>query len=336
MNIKLPYQLFIFSILMLLVTSVSAASQLVLRTAETHPESYPTAQALLFMNEKLKELSNNNIKLKLYAGGQLGEEKDALELTIFGGIDLSRINMAPLSSVIPETSVLGLPFLFSSTEHMRKVIDSDIGDHILSSFEPYGLIGLAFYDSGARSLYNNKHAIRTPSDVVGLKIRVQNSEIDVAMIHALGGNPTPMGFGQVYESLLLGTIDGSENNWPSYESTGHYEAAPYYTLTRHTMTPEVLVMSKHRWDTLNTIQQKIIRKAAKVSVSYMRTLWDKRVNDSSDKVISSGAKVIANPNMAPFIEAMKPVYKKFIISAEMQVLVDRIRGMDTKNRGGSE
>ena len=104
--------------------------------------------------------------------------------------------------------------------------DGPIGDEMLAALEPHGLIGLAFYDSGARNFYNTRRPIRSPADLIGLKIRVQNSDLYVAMVEALGANPTPMGFGQVYESLLLGTIDGSENNWPSYESTGHLKQRP--------------------------------------------------------------------------------------------------------------
>lgn len=303
------------------------ADKLVLRTAETHPAGYPTTQALIFMGEKLKLWSKDRINLKLYAGGQLGEEKDTLEITIFGGIDLNRINMAPLNSIVPETVILGLPFLFRSTSHMRAVVDSDIGDDILASLEPYGLIGLAFYDSGARSFYNTQRPINSPADLVGLKIRVQNSALAVAMVEALGANPTPMGFGQVYESLLLGTIDGSENNWPSYESTGHYEAAPHYSLTRHTMMPEVLVMSKYRWDTLTSEQQDLIRRAAKTSVPYMREQWDKRVSISQAKVLEAGVQVIDDPDLASFVKKMQPVYQQFATSKKMHDLVERIQSL---------
>jgi tripartite ATP-independent transporter DctP family solute receptor len=277
------------------------------------------------MGTLLEEWSGGDIEIKLYTGGQLGEEKDTLEITIFGGIDLNRINMAPLNSIVPETSLLGLPFLFRSTTHMRAVVDGPIGEEILASLEPYGLIGLAYYDSGARSFYNNQRAIRIPADLDGLKIRVQNSALSVAMVKALGGNPTPMGFGQVYESLLLGTIDGSENNWPSYESTGHYEAATHYTLTRHTMMPEVLVMSKHRWQQLSLQHRNLIRRAAKASVPYMREQWDKRVALSQEQVLSAGVEVIDNPDLSLFTDAMAPVYKQFVTSEKMSDLLKRIQ-----------
>lgn len=324
---KMLVRLLTFVFIICTNTMSVTADTLVLRTAETHPADYPTALAITHMSTLLEEWSNGELAIKLYAGGQLGEEKDTLEITIFGGIDLNRINMAPLNSIVPETAVLGLPFLFRSTAHMRTVLDSDIGAEILASLEPYGLIGLAYYDSGARSFYNNQRSIASPADLQGLKIRVQNSALSVAMVEALGANPTPMGFGQVYESLLLGTIDGSENNWPSYESTGHYEAAPHYTLTRHTMMPEVLVMSKHRWEKLSLEHQRLIRRAAKASVPYMRQQWDQRVLASQKKVHSAGVEVVSDPDLAPFVAAMKPVYTQFVTTETMRDLVERIQAV---------
>lgn len=321
------YKLVSFSIL-LLNTYCFANKPLILRTAETQPADYPTSQALEFMGEKLDEWSNGEINIKLYSGGQLGDEKDTLEITIFGGIDLARINIAPLNSIVSETNVFGLPFLFRSTAHMRNVVDGEIGEEILAALEPYGLIGLAFYDSGARSLYNNSREIRRPEDLAGLKIRVQNSDLAVAMVEALGANPTPMGFGQVYESMVLGTIDGGENNWPSYEASRHYEAAPYYTLTRHTMTPEVLVMSKHRWQKLTSEQQNLILLAAKASVPFMRQQWDMRVDAAQTKIISAGGHIGEPDDMQPFVDAMKPVYQKFVDTEKKRKLVERILAVE--------
>ena len=306
---------------------LAANTSLLLRVAETHPYDYPTAQALEFMGEKLSELSNDRFHLKIYAGGQLGEERDTLEITIFGGIDINRINLAPLNTIVPETVVLSLPFLFRSIDHMRKTVDGPVGDEILSCLEPHGLIGLAYYDSGERSFYTTSKQIYTPTDLIGQKIRVQNSDLYVAMMKALGANPTPMGFGQVYESLVLGTIDGSENNWPSYETTGHYQVARYYTLTRHTMTPEIIVMSKKRWDKLSRDDQEIVRQAAKASVPYMRKLWDLKVIASKIKIMREGNHIVENIDTTPFIEAMTPVYQEFVSDARLMELVRRIKAV---------
>ena len=305
------------------------AQSLALRTAETHPNDYPTSVALRFLSERLSDLSAGDVELKIYTGGQLGEEKDALELTILGGIDVSRVSLAPLNSIAPETTVLAMPFLFRSTEHMRSVLDGPIGKEILLSLESRGLIGLAYYDSGARSIYNTQRPIHTPKDIEGLKIRVQNSDVAVAMVEALGGNPTPMGFGQVYESLMLGAIDGSENNWPSYDSAGHFEVAQHYTLTRHTMVPEVLVISKYRWDQLDLKERANLRQAAAESVSIMREEWDARIEQSRDRLLAAGVELVDNVDTDAFKEAVAPVYDRFMDTPELQNLVSRIRAVGT-------
>ena len=145
----------------------------------------------------------------MFAGGQLGSERDTLEITSFGGLDLNRVNLAPLNAIEPLTLVPALPFLFRSSEHMRRALDGAVGDRILASLEPHGLIGLAFYDSGARSFYNTKRPIRRPSDMVGLKLRVMNSDLYVAMVRALGADATPMSLGEVYQALASGVVDGA-------------------------------------------------------------------------------------------------------------------------------
>ena len=248
-----------------------------------------------------------------------------LEMTIFGGIDISRTSIAPLNSIAPETGVYSLPFLFRSTEHMRRVLDGPIGDEILAALEPHGLIGLCYYDAGARSMYNNLRPIHSPADIQGMKVRVMNSEVFVDMISTLGANATPMGFGQVYESLALGTIEAAENNWPSYESSRHFEVAPFYSVTQHVMVPEVLVMSRYRWRKLSPEDQVLVRRAAKESVHAMRELWDARVTTSRNAMVEAGVQIVDNIDKQPFMDAMQPLYEKYLKDPRLSDLVERIR-----------
>ena len=222
------------------------------------------------MGKLLSEQTGGEIGVKVYPNGALGSEKDTIEQLKIGGLDMMRINVAPLNNVVPETIVPALPFLFRSEEHMHAVLDGPIGDEILAAMEAQGMIGLAFYDSGARSMYTATKPIKSLADVQHMKIRVQQSDLFVAMVEALGANPTPMPFGEVYTALKTGIVDAAENNFPSYESSRQFEAAKYYTLTEHSMAPEVLVFSKVIWDTLTPEDQAKIRKAAKDSVPYMR------------------------------------------------------------------
>jgi tripartite ATP-independent transporter DctP family solute receptor len=297
------------------------------RSADTHPIDYPTVQAVVHMGKLIEERSKGRHTLKLFPSSQLGQEKDTIEQTKLGAIDLNRVNMGPFNNIVPETVVPSMPFVFRSVEHMRKVVDGPIGDDILKSFEAHGFVGLAFYDSGARSFYNTKKPIKTVDDLKGMKIRVQQSDLFVDTMKALGANATPMPFGEVYTSLKTGVIDGAENNWPSYESTKHFEVAKFYSVNEHSMSPEVLVMSKRSWDALSAEDQAIFRAAAKDSVKVMRDLWDAREKSAREKVIAGGAQ-INTVDKVPFIDAMRPVYEKYLKDDKLRALLKRIQ--DTK------
>ena len=318
----------VFMSLLGLWASASAEEMVKLRSADTQAAGYPTVLAVEFIAEQLAEQSDGRIALKTYSGGQLGDEKATLELTIFGGIDLNRTSIGPLSSIVPETGVFSLPFLFRSTTHMRTVLDGPIGAEILASLEPHGLIGLAFYDAGARSMYNNIRPIHSPADMVGMKVRVMNSSIFVDMMAALGANATPMGPGQVYESLALGTIDGAENNWPTYAASGHFEVASHYSVTQHTMVPEVLMMSRYRWERLSAADQALIRKLAAESVIVERRLWDERVVAAHDAMIAADVSIIDDVDKQPFRDAMAPLYDKYLEAPALRELVERIRAVE--------
>jgi tripartite ATP-independent transporter DctP family solute receptor len=304
----------------------AASAQTVLRSSDTHPDGYPTVEAVKYFGELLKERTDGRYTVEVFHSAQLGEEKDTIEQTRFGVIDMNRINTAPFNNLIPATQVLGLPFLFRSVDHMHKVVDGPIGEEILKEFEAHDLVGLAFYDSGARSFYTTNKAIDSVDDLQGMKIRVQQSDMWIAMMNALGANATPMPMGEVYSSLQTGVVDGAENNWPSYESSRHFEIAKNYTLTQHSLTPEVLVMSKATWDKLTPEDQEIVRQAAKESVARMRELWQAREAESEAMVREAGS-VVTEVDKEPFIAAMQPVYDEFVTDEKLKDLVDRIRAV---------
>lgn len=304
-----------------------------LLSSDTHPSDYPTVQAVRHMGEVLREQTDGRLDIRIYAGGQLGSERDTLEITSFGGLDMNRVNLAPLNSIEPMTVIPSLPFLFSSTEHMRQSLDGAPGDVILNSLVPHNLVGLCFYDSGERSFYNTRQAIRTPDDMRGMKIRVQNSDLYVAMIRALGADATPMPLGEVYQSLVQGVIDGAENNWPSYESGRHFEAAPYYSLTRHVMAPEILVMSLSRWRKLTEADQELVVNAAKSSVPFMRELWDARVAGARERLLDAGIQANEVDNLSDFQGLMEPVWENFIVTPEQEELVNQIQSIGSELGG---
>jgi tripartite ATP-independent transporter DctP family solute receptor len=301
-----------------------ANAQTVLRSADTHPDGYPTVEAVKYMGDLIKQRTNGRYSVEVYHSAQLGEEKDTIEQTQTGVIDLNRVSMGPFNGIVPETAVPSLPYMFRSVEQMRHVMDGPIGEDILKAFEAHDLVGLAFYDSGARSFYNTKKDITSIADLKGMKFRVIQSDVFVDMVNALGANATPMAYGEVYSALETGVIDGAENNWPSFESAKHYEVAKHYTTDEHQIVPEVLVMSKSSWDKLAPEDQAIVRQAAKDSVVKMRELWDAQEKKSRDLVEKAGVKV-SEIDKQPLIDAMKPVYDKYLSTPELKDLAARIQ-----------
>ena len=308
------------------LTTGAMAQEILLKSSDTHPDGYPTVEAVKYMGELLKERSNGRIGIEVYHSAQLGEEKDTIEQTRAGVIDLNRVSMGPFNGLVPETRVVSLPYIFRSTDHMHKVMDGEIGDEILAGFEPHGLVGLAYYDGGARSFYNSEKPINSVDDLKGMKFRVMQSDIFVDMVNALGANAVPLPYGEVYSSIETGVIDGAENNFPSYELAKHSEVAKYYALDEHLIVPEVLVMAKSSWDKLSAEDQAMVKQAAKDSVQKQRELWEAREVESRKMVEDAGSK-ITTPDKQPFIDAMGPVYEKHVTDEKLKSLVERIKAV---------
>lgn len=309
------------------LSTAAAACQVTLRSSDTHPDGYPTVEAVKHMGKLLQERTGGRLCVEVFHSAQLGEEKDTIEQTKFGVIDLNRVSIGPFNNLVEETKVVSLPFIFRSPEHMQKTMDGEIGAEIGRAFEPHGFVVLAYYDSGSRSFYNRVKPINTLADMKGMKIRVIQSDVFVDMMTALGASATPMPFGEVYSAIQTGVIDGAENNWPSYESSGHYEVAKHYTLTQHLSVPEVFVMSKIAWDKLSADDQAAVRQAARDSVPVMRELWVAREKKSEEKVRAAGAQVVTSIDKQPFIDAMAPVYAKHAGTPRLKDLVARIQAI---------
>ena len=321
-NITLRLRAGVFAAALACVGSLAQATEF--RSSDIHPDDYPTVLAVRYMGDLVSKRTNGRHSIKVYAKSALGIEKDTIEQTKLGAIAMTRVNSAPMNNVCPETTVPTMPFLFHSKEHMRQVLDGPIGQEILNACAAQGFIGLAFYDSGARSIYTAKKPVKTLADMKGLKVRVQQSDLWVSLLEAMGANATPMPFGEVYTALKTGLIDAAENNYPSYESSRHFEVAKYFSKTEHSMAPELLLFSKRVWDTLTPEDQKIFREAAKESVVYMRKLWDEREEKSLATVKAGGAQII-EVDKAPFQAAMKPVYDKFLTDPKLKAMVTRIQ-----------
>jgi tripartite ATP-independent transporter DctP family solute receptor len=294
-----------------------------------HGPGYPNTVALEDFAKAVTANTKGEVTATVYNNAVLGDQPDAIEQTRNGALDFANFNMGPMGPIVPMTNVLSLPFLFNSVDQMHKAMDGAIGQKFSDALSEKGLVALSWFDSGARSMYNTKHPITKPDDVKGLKIRVMDNNLYVSMIEAMGGNATPMSFGEVYQSLKTGVIDGAENNYPSYAETNHYEVAKYYSTTDHLIIPECLCISKASWDALSPENQKIVKQAAIDAAKEQRELWAAASEKAKAKVEQEGAKINEIKDLKPFQDAMTPVYDKYYKDhPEMKALVDDIRAVN--------
>lgn len=295
-----------------------------LKSADVHnSDDYPTVAAVRHLGQLIAKSSGGALTVKVFNKGALGNEKETIDQVKIGALAMTRVHSAPLNAMCPKTLIPALPFVFRSVEHMRRALDGPAGAEILRGCEHQGLVGLAFYDAGARSIYA-KRAIKSPADAKGLKVRVPQTELWIAAMGAIGANPTPMPIGEVYTGLKTGLIDAAENNLPSYEGFRHMEAAGFYSRTEHAMTPDVLFISKRVFDGLTPAQQSQLSEAARASVKRQRELWDLQEAKSLAAAKAAGAQIV-EVDRAAFRTAVAPVLAKFVNTPELQRLVKIIQ-----------
>ncbi|MGB1114769.1 MAG: TRAP transporter substrate-binding protein, partial [Flavobacteriaceae bacterium] len=267
-------------------------------------------KAMLKADEVLNEISKGKMRIQIYPNQQLGSERECLELLQIGSLDMAKVSGAVMENFAPKLKIFGLPFLFDSKEHLFKVLDGPIGKELLNEGEQYWLKGMGFYDSGSRSFYSRERPVMQPEDLKGLKIRVQESISAFEMVKQLGGSPTPISWGELYTALQQGVVDGAENNPPSFYLSRHYEVCKYYSIDEHTMIPDLLLVSTHLWNRLNTQEQAWLQEAIDRSVPFQREMWIQSENESLRAVIEAGVEV-SYPEKKLFQEATLPLYESF-------------------------
>jgi tripartite ATP-independent transporter DctP family solute receptor len=303
-----------------------AATDGLMTAADVHVDGYPTVEAVRWMGKRIEEQTNGRLRIRVYHAGQLGRESDTVDLARFGAIDITRVNFAPLNNPFPATRVFSLPYVFNSVEHMRRAVDGEPGRSVLRQFERRDLIGLAIYDAGSRSFYNVRRPVHEPTDLHGLKIRVPPSDIFIRLVHALGGNPTPLPFGEVYSAMQTHLIDGAENNWRTFHTSRQFEVAHYWSQTDHSYSPEALLLSKRTYDALTPADREIVLAAARDSVPHMRALWDKMEADSRAHVLASGVRANEVDAQA-FHRAAAPLLERYVADKDLGALYRSIRAL---------
>jgi tripartite ATP-independent transporter DctP family solute receptor len=271
----------------------------VVKLAHGLDHAHPVGRAMALFGQRLGELSGGRLRVDIYAGGQLGSERECVELLQLGGLGMTKVSSSGLEGFAPEFRVLGLPFLFRDEAHRWEVLDGPVGQEILRSAEGKFLVGLCYYDAGTRSFYTTKRRVERPEDLAGLKIRTQESAVAIRTVRALGASATPIAFGELYTALQQGVVDGAENNPVTFHLSRHYELCAYYTINEHTAVPDVLVFSRHLWQQLTPEEQGWVRQAALESEKFQRDLWEEATRRSLEAVRAAGVEVIV-PDKAPF------------------------------------
>lgn len=302
-----------------------SADNLVLTSVDVHPRDYPTVEAVKWMGDEIARETGGRITFRQYPSGQLGVETDTVALTSFRVLDFCRVNISAVNNAFPVTQAIALPYMFRDEGHMRRVVDGEIGRDVLAHFERRHLIGLCFYNSGSRNIYNARHPVNTPRDMHGLKVRVPRSDIFMQTLNAMGANATPIPLGEVFTGLQTHLIDAAENNWATFQSTRHFEAAHHWSETEHCYAPEVLLISKRRYDALSAADRDLIRAKALKSVPVMRALWDAKQATARQTVLDAGIQAIM-VDRAPFMAAVEPMKRRYgadeVVGAYMRRIQD--------------
>ena len=301
--------------------ATAAEAQTVLRLAENQPDTNPVTVAMMRFAELASAYSDGALEVQVFSGGQLGPEPETIEQAQAGIIDLTRVNSVGLANVSPSMGAFTLPYVFADWDHKYRVLDGPIGDEVRGDLNAVGLVGFPFMEAGSRSFYTVEgEPVAALEDLAGLKIRVQPAPISIRMVELLGAVPTPMNYGEVYSALQTGVIDGAENDFVSYHTSGHYEVAPNYVDDRHLSPPAILLMNKARYDALSEPERAALDRAAQEAALLERELM-REANLDARATVEAGGATVREIDNAPFREAVQPIYAEF---PELSGLVERI------------
>lgn len=287
--------------------SVSAMAATTLKLSHNQDRNHPVHKSMQHMAKLVKQKTDGEVKIRIYPNGQLGTQRESMELMQNGALDMAKSNASELESFEPSYGAFNIPYIFRDRDHFYRTLTSEVGEDILSASSEKGFIGITYYDGGSRSFYANKE-IRTPADLKGLKIRVQPSPTAVEMIKLMGGSPTPLAYGELYTALQQGVVDGAENNPTALTNSRHGEVAKVYSLDEHTMIPDVLVMSTQSWNKLDESEQKALKEAANESMMFHKKLWEESMDKAINKAKSSMGVKVVEVDKQSFIDAVKPMH----------------------------
>ena len=287
--------------------------------------NHPVHIAMVYMGEELEKISGGKMKMSIYPSSTLGSEPQCIEQVRDGLLAMTKTSAAAAENFENSYSVFGLPYLFRDSKHYWNVLESEVGKKMLNKALQTNLKGLCYYDSGSRNFYTVDKPIKTPDDLNGLKIRVMNSKTAMDMVEVLGGDPTPIAWGELYTALAQGTVEGAENNPPSFTSNKHYEVCKHFSFDGHTMIPDILWISTKVWDNLSPEEQEWVQEAADKSSIYQRELWKKMTAESVEIAKKEGVHIY-EVDQKLFADKVKPMYDA-ITDENIKKLIEDVRGI---------
>lgn len=299
----------------------------VLRIAHMLDASHPVHIAMKHIEKRVEELSDGKIEMHVYPSGQLGSERELIELLQIGSLAMTKVSASPLESFVPEMQVFSMPYIFRSNDHYWSVLNGKVGQSLLLSMESVRLRGLGYFDAGSRSFYTTKNPVRTPDDLKGQKIRVMNSQTAVQTMQTLGASPTPIAWAELYTALQQGVVDGAENNPPSLFLSRQYEHSRYFTLDEHSSIPDVLLISNHIWNDLTSEEKLWLQKAVDEAVALQRQLWASASADALKEIEAAGVEII-RPDKKPFQQAVAAMHASYEGTSTGKLLKQIIRHGD--------
>ncbi|UOQ83435.1 TRAP transporter substrate-binding protein [Gracilibacillus salinarum] len=323
--------------ILIIVTGCSQQTQakehVVLRFAYAS-NAQPVKDAMAKFGELVEEKTNGEVTVEYFPDGQLGGERELIELTQTGAIDITKVSGSALESFSDQYSVFGIPYLFDDIDHFTRVMENEeIIKPVYQSTKDLGFVGLTYYNSGQRSFYMMDGPVESPEDIKGKKIRVMQSETAIQMIELMGGTAVPLGSGEVYTSLQQSIIDGAENNEFVLVTAGHGEVAKYYSYDEHTRVPDIVVMNDDTLNQLTESQQQAVHEAAKESTEYEKRVFEEAVQAEKEEAKEKYNVEFNDVDKAPFLKAVQPIHDQFKDDEELGGLYQAIRNESTSEEG---
>ena len=307
--------------------SGAADAQQTLRLNHNNPADHPTGMSLEFFADRVGEMTDGALRIRVFHNAQLGSQRESTELVQQGALEMARSNAAELEAFEPLYGVLNLPFLFASQDHNWDVLTGDVGRTILQASRDRGFIGLGFLVEGARSFYTVEPAASL-EDLQGKRIRVQPSPSAIRMVELLGASPTPIDWGELYSALQQGVVDGAENNPTALTSVRHGEVATHFMFNEHTMIPAVVFMSTAVYDRLSAEQQEAIHAAAREMEEFHRSIWNDIEAAALEQAAEEMGVTFTEVDKEPFMEAVRPMIEEAAALSEVHAdLIARIQAM---------